>query len=389
MKLLFVINNLKIGGTRSSLLNFLEYLGNYDFDIDLLVFSPNGEYVHNVPRNVSMFVGNIALQSLFFDLNDLKRKKKLMHLLVRGFISIIKKIFGEKRVMNYIYTDYLKNQIDEKSYDAIIGFQEGPCNDFVAQSNVKKRLFWIHNNYENLSTRGKGFEESYIKADKIIFVADASMETFQLAMPQYKNKMCVIKNILLQNKIREKSLDEIKDHKTIFSDALNIISVGRVAPQKAFERIIEIGKKLLENKLNFNWIILGDGPDRNKLEESVKENGLGEFIKFIGARKNPFPYIRKSDLFVLTSHYESQPMVIMEALTIGVPVISTNFQSAKELLKDSSYSMIVDNSVEGLYSAVEKVLYTPGLIKSMTENTKKFTYDNDKIVLQLLEVINN
>jgi len=389
MKILFVINNLKIGGTRSSLLNLLEYLGNYDVDVELLVFSPYGEYIQDVPSNVKVIAGNTSLQSLFIDVEYLKNNKKFIHIMTRGCISIAKKIFGEKRVMNYLYANFLKKNINEKSYDAVVGFQEGQCNDFVAKCNAKKRIFWIHNNYENLPERSKGFKESYEVADKIIFVANASMETFKLSLPQYADKMCLIKNILLQNKIKDSSLEEIADNEIFSSSSLNIISVGRIAPQKAFDRVIEVVKKLLEKNKEFCWIIVGEGPQREELKRKVKANGLSDCIKFIGARKNPFPYIKQSDLFVLTSIYESQPMVIMEALTIGVPVISTNFPSSKELLADESYSLIVDNNVEGLYRALEEILGNQTRIKVMREETKNFQYNNDEIILKLFEVINS
>lgn len=129
---------------------------------------------------------------------------------------------------------------------------------------------------------------------------------------------------------------------------LDTESVGRIENQKAFDRIVGVLKRLDGLKDKINWIVIGNGSQRKMIERQIIQEKLQDSIRFVGPKTNPYPYIANSDLFVLTSIYESQPMVIMEALTIGIPVVSTNFESAYELLENKKYGVICDNSEEGL-----------------------------------------
>lgn len=95
--------------------------------------------------------------------------------------------------------------------------------------------------------------------------------------------------------------------------------------------------------------------------------------------------MKNADVYVLTSLYESQPMVIMEALTLGIPVISTNFASATEMLSGVKYGMICENSSSGILNAIEEI--TTERLKEMKAATQEFIYDNDYIIRQIMELI--
>lgn len=386
MKLLFVINNMKIGGTRRSLINFLNYLNNYDVEVSLLIFSPYGEYINEIPKNINVLEGDAWLKSSFSEIEDLKKSKSYISILNRVILKIGKKLLGEKKVIKFIFNNYIK-KIENYEYDAVIGFQEGLCNDFASMVNSKKNILWIHNNYENLQPLSRGFKESYENASNIVFVANASMDTFVNNMPELVYKMSVIKNTLPQKNIISLGDEDIEDEKIFKTNAINIVSVGRVAPQKAFDRIVEVGKYLKKKDLNFNWIIIGDGENKSKLKNKIEIEGLGQYIKLIGSKPNPYAYIKKSDLFVMTSIYESQPMAIMEALTLGVPVITTKFDSVNEIIKDKPFAIVCENSVDGLCMSIEEIINNKEKINSMKISTCEFKYNNEKIVKQFFSLI--
>ena len=91
----------------------------------------------------------------------------------------------------------------------------------------------------------------------------------------------------------------------------------------------------------------------------------------------------------MTSRYESQPMVLMEALTIGTPIISTAFDSVYEVAKNSEYSIVVDNSTNGITTGVSALLSDLNKITAMKNATEKFIYDNNKIINQILHMAEN
>ena len=253
--------------------------------------------------------------------------------------------------------------------------------------NSKKNILWIHNSYENLPYLSKGFKESYKNASNIVFVAANSMDTFIKNMPELAYKMSVIKNTLPQRRIIDLGNEEIDDKEIFKTNIINIVSVGRIVPQKAFDRIIEVGKYLKNKSIDFNWIIIGDGKDKLKLKNKIEEEELSQYIRLIGAKSNPYAYIKKSDLFVMTSIYESQPMTIMEALTLGVPVITTKFDSVNEIIQDKPFAIVCENSVNGLCKSIEEILNNKERINSMKISTCDFKYNNEEIVKQFLSLI--
>lgn len=103
----------------------------------------------------------------------------------------------------------------------------------------------------------------------------------------------------------------------------------------------------------------------------------------MGAKSNPYPLIKNADVMVVTSIYESQPMVMLEALTLGVPVISTQFTSAFEILENKPYGILCDNSVEGIADALNNNLNSKALT-GLREGCKAFCYNNAEIISKVL-----
>lgn len=387
MKILFVMYNMEIGGTRRSLLNLLEKMVKEGVQCDLLLFSPYGDFMNQIPHGVRVLHGDILMQSIYATKQTLKKYAPSYLVLMKAVQKILKKVFGEKRFYDHVMRGYAKRHFKNNDYDAVIAFQEGDCVKFATYVPSPCRLAWIHNDYGNLQGEQRGTPAIFSKLDSILFVAEGTRRTFVEAYPQFADKMRVIPNILPQDRIRESASDD--DAERIFTDPnrIHIVSVGRVARQKAFERIPEVLDGLGTLSQRIEWSVIGDGPDLPRLREELETKGLQDCVRFIGARNNPFPLVRQADLYVLTSLYESQPMVVMEALTLGVPVLSTDFASVRELLGNKPFGVICENSVAGLTDSLRRLLESPKEIQSMQQSAKEYEYDNDAIIFAIVGLI--
>lgn len=387
MKILFVMYNMEIGGTRRSLLNLLEKMVKAGVQCDLLLFSPYGDFMNQIPHGVRVLHGDILMQSIYATKQTLKKYAPSYLVLMKAVQKILKKVFGEKRFYDHVMRGYAKRHFKNNDYDAVIAFQEGDCVKFATYVPSPCRLAWIHNDYGNLQGEQRGTPAIFSKLDSILFVAEGTRRTFVEAYPQFADKMRVIPNILPQDRIRESASDD--DAERIFTDPnrIHIVSVGRVARQKAFERIPEVLDGLGTLSQRIEWSVIGDGPDLPRLREELEIKGLQDCVRFIGARNNPFPLVRQADLYVLTSLYESQPMVVMEALTLGVPVLSTDFASVRELLGNKPFGVICENSVAGLTDSLRRLLESPKEIQSMQQSAKEYEYDNDAIIFAIVGLI--
>ena len=387
MKILFFMYNMEIGGTRRSLLNLLEKMVKAGVQCDLLLFSPYGDFMNQIPHGVRVLHGDILMQSIYATKQTLKKYAPSYLVLMKAVQKILKKVFGEKRFYDHVMRGYAKRHFKNNDYDAVIAFQEGDCVKFATYVPSPCRLAWIHNDYGNLQGEQRGTPAIFSKLDSILFVAEGTRRTFVEAYPQFADKMRVIPNILPQDRIRESASDD--DAERIFTDPnrIHIVSVGRVARQKAFERIPEVLDGLGTLSQRIEWSVIGDGPDLPRLREELETKGLQDCVRFIGARNNPFPLVRQADLYVLTSLYESQPMVVMEALTLGVPVLSTDFASVRELLGNKPFGVICENSVAGLTDSLRRLLESPKEIQSMQQSAKEYEYDNDAIIFAIVGLI--
>ena len=138
---------------------------------------------------------------------------------------------------------------------------------------------------------------------------------------------------------------------------------------------------------NFHWTVVGEGPDFVTNNLLVKNLDVSDLIEFVGNKDNPYPYIEKSDIFVLTSAYEGYPMVIGEALVLGTPVVTTCFPSASEQIMEGFNGIITEMELESIFSVLKSLLINPDEIERMKTNINNSVFTNKKSMDQFLEVV--
>ena len=124
---------------------------------------------------------------------------------------------------------------------------------------------------------------------------------------------------------------------------------------------------ILKKNIKFKLLIIGRGKNKKKLNDYINKNNLKKFIKIINYQKNPFPYLRKCNLFILTSKYEGLPNVLLEALTLKKFIISSNCPTGP--------SEILDNGKNGL-------LFKVGDYKELAKKIT-FFHSNKKACLKM------
>jgi len=172
----------------------------------------------------------------------------------------------------------------------------------------------------------------YPRADNVVVqtekIQDILKEHFSI-----KNTS-IIPNMVDLNKYQELARENVKDeHKDIFDDDFIFISVGSLTEQKAHWHMIRCFKHVTDIKRDTKLIFLGNGPLKNKLVNLSNRMGIDDRVFFLGKVDNIFPYLKKSDCFVLSSLYEGFPNVLLEALSQNLPIISTDCVSGpREIL---------------------------------------------------------
>ena len=136
---------------------------------------------------------------------------------------------------------------------------------------------------------------------------------------------------------------------------VTFVSVGRLSAEKNHARLIRAFAKVHEDVPNTRLVIMGAGELQNQLKELVTSLGLEAYVVLAGLVDNPYAIMADSDCFVLSSDFEGQPMVILEARTLGLPVVATAFDSVADSVPEDA-GIVVPRSVDGVVEGMQRFL---------------------------------
>jgi len=221
----------------------------------------------------------------------------------------------------------------------------------------------------------------YRKADTIVAISKGVKEDLikTLKLPQEKVK--VIYNPLDIDKIKRMAKEEINHPWLVNKEYPVIINVGRLIYQKGQDILLK-AFKIVNEKIESRLIVLGEGPLLNELKNLTKQLNIEDKVDFVGFQKNPFSFISKSDVFVLSSRWEGFPNVLIEAMACGVPVISTDCPSGpNEIIENGKNGILVKvDDVYGLAEAILSILenknFSDALSKNALKSVEKFDVFN-------------
>lgn len=195
----------------------------------------------------------------------------------------------------------------------------------------------------------------YPRADCVVAVSNEAMQYLQTFLQSKSAKVVAIANPLPLAQILAASKD-YAPHPWLASKTHPVfLAAGRLVPQKGFDVLLRAFATL---NPNFRLIILGEGPQRQSLTHLAKELGVCDRVELIGFEKNPYRYMARADVFVLSSHHEGMPNVLLQALACGCRVVSSDCPSgSKEVLQDGQYGTLVEaGDVAALAKAMQQAL---------------------------------
>lgn len=367
-KLLFGITSLTLGGAERVLVDLVNALCD-KYDITIFTIYAKGELEKQLSRKVK-------LKSLYnVSYSELSSFEK--HFSMPLKVLLLKK---------YIYNKKIK-----EDYDTEIAFLEGPITRlFSSKNTTTKKIAWVHNDVSLVFGNGikaklkKNIDKKvYSKYETLIFVSRDNLEKFEKIYSDLKliNKK-VIYNYIDKESILKKA--EGEQEISFAKNTINFVTVARLVSQKGIDRLVNVHSKLIKEGLNNNFYVIGDGPEKEKIQEMIKENKVEATFHLLGKKENPYPYIKNADYFCLLSRFEGYGMVLEEAKILDKPIIITN-TAAREAVEGYKSSKILGNTQEEIYEGLKKII----LDKKIEKNIKKSTieYDNSKILENVIELI--
>ena len=352
-KILFLIHDLHQGGAEKVLVNLVNNMDPEQFEIHV----------------TALFGGGVNEQFL---------KPHVR------FHAIFPKAFpGNSHVMKLFSPKLLHKMFVKEHYDVEIAYLEGPASRIISGCTDPdtQKVVWIHCTMKSEAEFAIGFRSTeearrcYGSYDMGVFVSRGVMDAFRPYCPL--ERMQVLYNTNESDAIQQKAHEPAE----LPGNGIRWCGMGKLVENKCFDRMLRIQKRILDEGYRVHFLALGEGDQRPKLEQYVRDNGMDQHVTFLGYQTNPYKYVAKCDLFVCASFAEGFSTAATEALIVGTPVCTVEVSGMKEMLGDhNEWGIVTENDENALYQGIKRLLDDPALLahykKQATERGKTFSTEN-------------
>ena len=332
IKILFFIENLNEGGAEKVLRDLVNHMDQGKFEITVQTLWPceEGKRLNHGIRYRSVFTSRNKLTEALYRL---------------------------EAALKWMYPLHIKDD-----YDIEAAYLEMGSTKIMAGSTNKHavKLAWVHCNLKKAMACSQTFIDKtkkwYAAYDKVVCVSQSVKDAFDEMYGGHFDSV-VINNVVDDAQILALSNADLPLPPT--EDLPILCAVGRLAAPKNYLRLLCAHRQLLSEGLAHQLWIVGEGPERPKLEAFIAEYGLHDSVRLLGFQNNPYPFMARADILVCSSDYEGLSTFVAEGIILGKPIVTTDCGGMQELFGDSECGLITDVSDKSFTDGVRKLLRDP------------------------------
>lgn len=281
-------------------------------------------------------------------------------------------------------------------YDLEVAYLEFGSTKILSRSTNRhaKKIAWVHSDMVrklgSAPTAVQKISKQYRPYDKIICVSETARDSF-IQLFGRENDVHVLYNTIDDAEIRKKAT-RIPPELPL-ARRRTVCAVGRLSPEKRFDMLLRIHRRLLDQGLEHDLWIIGDGSQRANLEQLISELRLADSVMLFGYLPNPYPWMKRADFLVCSSAYEGFSTFVAEGLILGKPIVATDCSGMRELLGNSEYGLISGQSEDSLLCELRKMLCSQdlrrdyskrALARSADFSAKELTARTQQFILDLV-----
>lgn len=361
-KIIFMCINMNVGGTEKALLNMVDELIKEKYDITILMLEEYGGFLDSIPSCVKIkYVEGFSKMKQILNNPPMQVSMALIKQgkLIKGVnivaIHLISKILGERSLyFKYILKEYKELR---EEYDLAVAYA-GPM-DFITyfvlnKIKAKKKAQWIHFDITKIGFNIKFVNKFYNRFDKVFVVSKEGREKIIEKVPSLKHKTEVFFNIVAEDKIKG-----MANNGTGFEDdfdGIRILTVGRLSKEKGQDLTIYALEKLKSYGYKVKWYCIGEGSARTEYEKLIKQKQLEEDYILLGAKTNPYPFMKSCDIYVQSSRHEGYCITLAEAKIFNKPIVTTNFTGSNEQIENGRTGLVIGINEDELYMSIKNIL---------------------------------
>lgn len=367
-KIVFITQNLYFGGVQRIVSKLASHFAKNN-DVGIILFE-NRPIAFDIDKRVRIHI--LPRKRL----NNLVLSKKDIELTLKAGEELYNyRITHLKRLVKYLNADTF---VSFEDYNNLIAIEtiESVCKEkkLIISSRVS-----IEYQYKDSLTHLLGYDFYIQKIKELYKVADTVVSVSEGIKSELES--LGIKSTVIHNSIDTDKIGELSKEDVEFKDY--IVSVGRLYnKQKGQEDLIK-AFAMIKDLIKENLVIIGDGPDKEYLNDLINTLDVKSRIKIIGFVKNPYKYMKNSKFFVFPSYYEGFPNTLLEAMACGCACISYDFEPSSAFISDSGkYIRIVKRGdIKGLASSMEEFCNNESLLLSYKALSSKRVEVFDEITM--------
>lgn len=370
-KILFVYNNLGIGGIAKALIDVLRLLDYSKYDVTLYIRRDDIlDLIEKVPSQVKTVIVENEVKNVVFENNITGRiVKTIYNLLKKRHKHIAKQLF-----LLYKYPIQRKKEqlkLKENVWDVAISYStDGDDPIFVNECiNAKKKYVFVHQSTKIAKRNIRAMK----KYDGVVIVNPLLIPWISSLIKSSKN-VYAIENYVDYEKIKYLANQDTHN----FSAKTVITTCGRLCITKGFDYVIESAKILSDKGVDFFWYWIGDGPAKKDMVQKIEALNLNDKIVITGFQKNPYIYMNACDIYVQPSRAESFGLAILEALALKKPVITTKTAGGKYISQKYGCGILVDESPKIIASEVERLITDSNSLAKEKEKAYAINWEKEK-----------
>lgn len=369
-KICILPNRLMLGGIEKVLVEGLQVL-HEQYDIEIVCFRDEkcSAVLDAIPENVKVTYRTLP---------------------VRGVVGLLGKI-------PYLCRGVYRKALGDGQWDHLIVLRPSVLNAVFA-GKAKHTVFWCHNDHHRgFSGKKLPLKKRFAKAiRRMVYRKYDAIWTVSDVVAQEMGACFSLNNVYaLPNPLNCEAIQSMacEDCDTkLDSSKTNFIMIGRMSPEKGFQRVLRfMCQDVLSKYPQAQLYLIGNDTDDAKLKLRIEQLGMADRVCLLGPKANPYPYLKQAQYLICPSVSESFGLVMLEAMLLGVRVITTDTVGGRYITKDGTCGCCVLNDDGALQTAVERYLRDINAYTYDMDEARQWAYDHDisRFGTRLLELLSN
>ena len=394
-RIFIAIHYLEIGGAEISLIGLLNAIDYRRYEVDLFVYSHQGELMKLIPEGVNLLPEIPKYAQM---------ERPMSAVLKRGYIDVVlARLWAKVKFASYVRKtkpkdgsavfQYVANAVTPclpslhqlGMYDLALSFLT-PHNIVLEKVQARKKIAWIHTDYSRIDVNADLELPVWSKYDYIASISPDVSRTFLLVFPSIKEKLVEIANILSPVFVRSRATE--KTDLSIFrKEAVSLLSIGRFTNPKNFDNVPDILCRIRKHGINARWYLIGYGGDEPLIRQRIQEAGMEKYVIILGKKENPYPYIQACDLYVQPSRYEGNSVTVREAQMLCKPIVVTDYPTAASQIQNGKDGIIVPLENAACAEGIVQLIRNPQQQERLIQFLKEHDYGNENEVEKIYKLL--